>query len=221
MIFILRRSVWWPRLLGGGMVEWGYLRWSPGVWRPEDGSQPATFPATCRDLPRLPQPAETSQPAQCRAAAVGPPPRGEWSADYHHQPAQPAANNSSPSFTPNLTKYFWEHANIFDPNVKHTNITQSDILKFLWNEIKLQLLFGICWIVAACWMNCFPLSSHCPTSLLVSTQISRSCHCTSKLKYLGVSSEPSRRNETGNLIFLGGEQSGVESIVWQLAKTDE
>ena len=26
MIFILRRSVWWPRLLGGGMVEGGYLR---------------------------------------------------------------------------------------------------------------------------------------------------------------------------------------------------
>ena len=140
MIFILRRSVWWPRLLGGGMVEGGYLRWSPGVWRPEDGSQSATFPATCRDLPRLPQPAETSQPAQCRAAAVGPPPRGEWSADYHHQPAQPAANNSSPLPSHQSWPNIFENTQIFLIRMWNTQTlrsqSDSEILSFMkWNKI--------------------------------------------------------------------------------------
>ena len=216
MIFIRWRScvqcVWCPRLLGGGGGRLPALI----TRRLEAGGRfpVQTFPATCRDFATCPV------PSSCR-----------WSA---------AARGSGPLITttnlPNLPpitarhylhtkvdqiflrtrKYFWSECETH----KHYAVRHLKVF-MKWNEIKLQLLFGICWIVAACWMNCFPLSSHCPTSLLVSTQISRSCHCTSKLKYLGVSSEPSRRNETGNLIFLGGEQSGVESIVWQLAKTDE
>ena len=119
-----------PRLLGGGGGRLPALI----TRRLEAGGR---FPVLNipRNLPRLRNLPGTEQLPLVRRR------EGEWSSDYHHQPAQPAANNSSPTFTRNWTKYFLEHANIFDPHVKHTNITQSDIFKFFLNEINLQLLF--------------------------------------------------------------------------------
>ena len=125
MIFIRWRScvqcVWCPRLLGGGGGRLPALI----TRRLEAGGR---IPARNipRNLPRLRNLPSAEQLPLVRRR------EGEWSSDYHHQPAQPAANNSSPTFTRNWTKYFLEHANIFHPHVKHTNITQSDILKFFF-----------------------------------------------------------------------------------------
>ena len=184
---------------------------------PQHSPQPAETCRGCRNLPRLRNlPSAEQLPLVRRRGGSGPLITTTNLPNLPPITARHYLHTKVDQIFLRTRKYFWSECETH----KHYAVRHLKVF-MKWNEIKLQLLFGICWIVAACWMNCFPLSSHCPTSLLVSTQISRSCHCTSKLKYLGVSSEPSRRNETGNLIFLGGEQSGVESIVWQLAKTDE
>ena len=89
MIFIRWRScvqsVWCPRLLGGGGGRLPALI----TRRLEAGGR---FPvrSISRNLPRLRNLPSAEQLPLVRRR------EGEWSSDYHHQPAQPAANNSEP-----------------------------------------------------------------------------------------------------------------------------